>query len=74
MESTPEMKPCPFCGCSVEIMEGDYPLGDKFRRIYGWHDDGCPLQWLNIELTDDDENPLTREEIAERWNRRYEEP
>ncbi len=68
----PELKPCPFCGCSVIIKRRVYPNLSWNYAVDGWHDNGCPLQWLAIEPEDDDDNPLPPEEIAEQWNRRWE--
>jgi len=64
-----ELKPCPFCGCSIEIMIGHYPNGDVQIEPYGWHDSNCPLDhvlWcFNVE-----EDGWTVETVAEDWNRR----
>ena len=67
-----ELKPCPFCGCQMIIKRRVYPNLSWRYAVDGWHDNGCPLQWLVIEPEDDDDNPLPPEEIAERWNRRWE--
>lgn len=65
------LKPCPFCGCSMEILESNYPNGDKKIEPHGWHDDGCPLGEVLWCLYDED--GWTPEKIAESWNRRWEE-
>ncbi len=68
-----ELKPCPFCGCSVRIERKEYPNGEAYNAVHGWHHDGCILQWQTIEPVDDfTDEPLPPEEVAERWNRRWE--
>ena len=41
-----ELKPCPFCGCSMEIRSDFYPNGSKRIEPNGWHYDKCPLNHL----------------------------
>lgn len=63
-----DLKPCPFCGCSMEINTGKYPNGDDRIELYGWHDDFCPLSavsWVTFP-----EDGWTSDKIAEAWNRR----
>lgn len=64
----PDLKSCPFCGCSMEIKTGEYPNGDPLVELAGWHDDDCPLcaaSWHTYP-----EDGWTVENLTERWNRR----
>ena len=61
-----ELKPCPFCGCSMRISKGRYPNGDDEIEPYGWHDSDCPLD--SVLWTFDD--GWNAESVAEAWNRR----
>jgi hypothetical protein len=63
-----ELKPCPFCGCSIEIYFGEYPNGDPRIEPRGWHDDDCPLSAVTWHTYPED--GWSEELIAERWNRR----
>jgi hypothetical protein len=65
-----ELKPCPFCGCSMKIRKGKYPNGDQLIEPYGWHDEDCPLSAVPWYTWPEDE--WTEERIAEAWNRRAE--
>ena len=65
-----ELKPCPFCGCNMEIRVGKYPNGDPMNEPIGWHDDSCPLSAVSWYTYPED--GWTEEAIAERWNRRAE--
>lgn len=62
---SPELKPCPFCGCSAEVWEHEYPNGEAYFEPIVWHDDGCIL--AHVLWCGDYE---TAEELAEHWNRR----
>ena len=66
-----ELKPCPFCGCSMKIESGKYPNGNKRILPSGWHDDRCTLNYV-LWCFFAEENGLTEESIAEIWNRRAE--
>ena len=60
-----ELKPCPFCGGSIDVWEHMYPSGDTYFEPLGWHGDGCILShvlWCN--------DFETEEELTEAWNRR----
>ena len=60
-----ELKPCPFCGSSIEAWEHTYPSGDTYFEPLGWHGDGCILShvlWCN--------DFETEEELTEAWNTR----
>lgn len=63
-----KLKPCPFCGCSVEIRKDKYPNGDERIEPYGWHDSGCPLD--NVLWTFYVEDGCSEDLIAKAWNRR----
>ena len=66
-----ELKPCPFCGCSMEIEEGNYPNGNAWIEPHGWHDDDCPLNHV-LWCFDVEEDGWTAETIAKSWNMRDE--
>ena len=65
-----ELKPCPFCGCSMKISKGKYPNGDDRIEPYGWHDSECPLNHVLWSYYPEDRD--TEESITEAWNRRAE--
>jgi len=66
-----DLKPCPFCGCSMEVQETKYPNGDPQIDMRGWHDENCPLDAVLWCLYPED--GWTLEKVAESWNRRWEE-
>lgn len=66
-----ELKPCPFCGCSMKIIKDKYPNGDPMIEPHGWHDEDCPLSTVSWWQTWP-EDGWTEERIAESWNRRAE--
>jgi len=64
------IRPCPFCGCSMEARLVEYPCELHGWEYDGWHDDRCPLanvlwSWQVVE-----EGGWTGEQVAENWNRR----
>jgi len=38
----PELKPCAYCGCKMEIMRNDPQVSDTFS-IAGGHSGNCPM-------------------------------
>lgn len=64
-----DLKPCPFCGASMELSIDAYPNGDKRIEPYGWHDDDCPLNHV-LWCFDVEEDGWSEETVAESWNRR----
>ena len=67
-ELFPKLKPCPFCGASMEIGSWSYPGGAKRIEPSGWHDDNCPLDYVLWYFDDE----WAEEMITESWNRRVE--
>ena len=59
-----EMKPCPFCGCTVNI--GPSCWGNTFAILHP--DNDCLFRGVESGLSYD-----TREELIEVWNRRVSE-
>jgi len=66
---TPKLLPCPFCG-SKAIMEQDYrSWTPTYYVTCDGEDEACPGKALAASgMADDDE--LTAEKVAARWNRR----
>lgn len=64
-----ELKPCPFCGCYMDIQSDFYPNGSKRIEPRGWHDLDCPLDHV-LWCFDVEEDGWTEETVAESWNRR----
>lgn len=63
-----KLKPCPFCGCSMDIYVGTYPNGDERVEPRGMHDVDCLLEsvgWYTYP-----EDGWTAETIMYAWNRR----
>ncbi len=60
-----ELKPCPFCGCYVDVWKHVYPNGESYYEPFAWHQSWCAL---NTVLWCGDYE--TEEELAEHWNRR----
>lgn len=61
-----KLKPCPFCGCQVEMRQEVYSGGEKEWCIYGWHSSKCLFETtstLSLALTN-------KRKLAEAWNRR----
>lgn len=66
----PELKPCPFCGCNMEIRHDKYPDGSERIEPYGYHEENCILyavMWCTYP-----EDGWTADKIAEAWNSRSE--
>lgn len=61
-----ELKPCPFCGCDMEIVN----VGRDWLRVKPivFHDDECPIddQEFDYSLS------CTKQEVIEIWNKRHE--
>ena len=64
-----ELKPCPFCGCSMEVRSDFYPNGSKRIEPNGWHDPECPLDQV-LWCFDVEDDGWTEDTVAESWNRR----
>lgn len=64
----PDLKSCPFCGCSMKIHSGFYPNGSRYIEPRGWHDLNCPLD--NVIWCFDVENGWTEKAVTKSWNRR----
>ena len=65
-----ELKPCPFCGCDMEIRQDKYPDGSERIELYGYHEENCILGavlWCTYP-----EDGGTDENLAEAWNCRLE--
>ncbi len=60
-----ELKPCPFCGCDVEIEKREYYNGDKNWRIRGWHSDGCIFR-VSFHVPENH----NKRNLMRAWNRR----
>ena len=61
-----ELKPCPFCGCSMSIRKDKYPNGDDRIEPYGYHEENCILDavsWCTYP-----EDGWTAEKIERSWN------
>ena len=63
-----ELDNCPFCGCSMQIIIGEYPDGDKIIEPYGQHNNDCPLRSVIWNMYSED--GWTEENLVERWNKR----
>ena len=72
LKTKPELKTCPFCGTSMEILTDKYPNGDMNIRPYGWHDENCPLDSV-LWCFDVEDGGWTEEKVAEAWNWRADE-
>ena len=62
-----ELKPCPFCGCSMTIRNDKYPDGSERIEPYGYHEENCILDavlWCTYL-----EDGWTAEKIERSWNR-----
>lgn len=61
-----DLKPCPFCGCSVHLYKRKYPNGETAIGISGMHAEDCIMErcFPNFD---------NMEEAAEAWNMRAEE-
>lgn len=60
-----ELKPCPFCGCSVHMDE----------IMLNWcvcHDNILEIEWCPIEVVDMQEwaNPKNLKKAIAKWNKR----
>lgn len=66
--SNRELKPCPFCGCTMQIHKGTYPNGSQMIEPFGLHYNTCPLSTVTWSTYPED--GWTEEKLAERWNRR----
>ena len=65
---TEELKPCPFCGCEVEIVTGIYGLygiPNSYKIIHPKND--CIMEGFESYFTDN------KEYLIEDWNRRVKE-
>lgn len=62
------VKPCPFCGCSMQVEYKHYPNGTGDFEPFGWHDDDCPLSEVLWCLEQDE--GWTKDRVVEGWNRR----
>ena len=63
-----ELKPCPFCGCEVEIVIGIYGLHgipNRYNIIHPEND--CIMERFESYYTDN------KEYLIEDWNRRVKE-
>lgn len=58
-----ELKPCPFCGSPVNLVDG--------IRLFGWHKDDCFFQFLEEREIDVAQEKLDEAFILA-WNRRKE--
>lgn len=86
MQNLIKLKPCPFCGNSMEWNEYEYPSGSVCPKITG-HYFECVLCYSDLEIDDDDfteddddgnmvvdeeEKIRLMNELAEKWNERCE--
>ncbi len=60
-----EMKPCPFCGASVDVWRHEYPSGNAYYEPIALHEAGCILE--HVLWCADYE---AQEKLEEAWNRR----
>ena len=61
-----KLKPCPFCGCNMEIRLEKYPDGSERLEPYGYHEENCVLSaclWCTYP-----EDGWTAEKIERSWN------
>lgn len=65
----PELKPCPFCGCDVELQSIDYPTDAKDWIICGWHYSGCFLE----AMFPSSPQSMYKHKLVSAWNRRVNE-
>lgn len=59
------LKPCPFCGCFVDIYERKYPNGDTEIGFVGMHDEDCVMDRCFPGYE-------SAEQAIDAWNRRAE--
>lgn len=62
------LKPCPFCGCHMEVQRKKGYDGDI--RPNGTHEKNCPLSTATWHMYHED--GWTEEKLAESWNHRDE--
>lgn len=62
------LKPCPFCGCHMEVQRKK--SGDGDIRPNGTHEKNCPLSMATWHMYNED--GWTEEKLAESWNHRDE--
>lgn len=62
----PELKPCPFCGCNMEIWKGKFPDGSERIEPYGYHEENCILSAVSWHTYPED--GWAEDKIAEAWN------
>ena len=65
---TTYLKPCPFCGCHMEVQRKKNVDGDI--RPNGTHAKNCPLSMATWHMYHED--GWTEEKLAEAWNHRDE--
>lgn len=67
----PELKPCPFCGCEMKLVEKLMCDGKTIRYFpvaaKGNHKRGCQLEFSAAAFIG---NPTTIKGAREKWNRR----
>jgi hypothetical protein len=67
MKKLPDLRPCPFCGSPAKMERDDHWNPTYYVTCTG--DEACPGQaWATNGMVDDED--LTPERVAKRWNHR----